>query len=75
VFLLKAKMKIKVRGTTFVFGAQRVANGNLEKKEAEDRSSGCYSEAGEQSAYFNVGGRRRPLFGRSRARGCAAASL
>jgi hypothetical protein len=75
VFLLKAKMKTKVRGTTFVFGAQRVANGNQEKKEAEDRSSGYYSEAGEQSACFNVGGRRRLLFDRSRARGCATASL
>jgi len=67
MFMLKAKLKIKVRGTTFVFGSQRVAIRNLEKNEVEDRALGCYSEAGEQPVCFNIGGHCQPLFGRSHA--------
>jgi hypothetical protein len=49
--MLEAKLKIKARGTTFVFGAQQVTIRNWEKKGEEEALSGCYNVASELLAW------------------------
>lgn len=61
MLVLEAKLKIKSRGTTFIYGVFQVSTRNWEKKEEKGALSGCYSNAGEQCACFSVGGCRRPF--------------